>query len=146
MRLTLEVIEDVRAAWPDDKPLLLRISASDWTEGGWTPTDSVALAKEAAVRGVDLIDCSSGGNVLAPGYQVPFAAQVRRDAGVPSGAVGLITDPQQAEQILANGEADVVLLARELLRHPYFPLQAATELGDDLAWPEQYARAKPAKS
>ena len=150
MRLTLEVIEDVRAAWPDDKPLLLRISASDWTEGGWTPTDSVALAKEAAARGVDLIDCSSGGNVLAhiplvPGYQVPFAAQVRRDAGVPTGAVGLITGSEQAEQILANGEADVVLLARELLRHPYFPLQAATELGDDLAWPEQYARAKPAK-
>lgn len=148
MRLLLEVLEDVRAAWPDDKPLLLRISASDWTPGGWSPQDSVVLAKEAATRGVDLIDCSSGGNVLAeipvaPGYQVAFAAQVRSEAGVPTGAVGLITNAAQAEQILTNGEADVVLLARELLRDPYFPLQAARELGDDLAWPEQYARAKP---
>lgn len=148
MRLTLEVVEDVRAAWPDDRPLLLRISASDWVEGGWTVEDSVALAKEAAARGVDLVDCSSGGNVLAdipvgPGYQVPFAEQVRRDAGVPSGAVGLITDPHQAEEIVASGQADAVLLARELLRDPYFPLHAATALGVDVAWPDQYARAKP---
>ncbi|MCW2615736.1 MAG: NADH:flavin oxidoreductase/NADH oxidase [Frankiales bacterium] len=149
MRLALEVVEDVRSAWPDERPLLLRISASDWTEGGWTVEDSVALSKEAAARGVDLVDCSSGGNVLAdipltPGYQVPFAAQVRRDAGVPTGAVGLITDPQQAEEVVASGKADVVLLARELLRDPYFPLHAAAALGVDLAWPDQYARAKPA--
>ena len=127
---------------------LLRISASDWAEGGWTPEDSVALAKEAAARGVDLVDCSSGGNAparipLEPGYQVPFAAQVRRDAGVPTGAVGLITDPQQAEQVVASGHADVVLLARELLRDPHWPLRAATALGADVTWPAQYERAKP---
>ena len=148
MRLVLEVLEDVRAAWPQDRPLLLRVSASDWVEGGWTVEDSVALAKEAAARGVDLVDCSSGGNVLTdipvgPGYQVPFAAQVRSDAGVPTGAVGLITDPHQAEQVVASGQADVVLLARELLRDPYFPLRAATALGVDVPWPEQYQRAKP---
>ena len=148
MRLVLEVVEDVRAAWPQDRPLLLRVSASDWVEGGWTVEDSVALAKEAAARGVDLVDCSSGGNVVTdipvgPGYQVPFAAQVRSDAGVPTGAVGLITDPHQAEQVVASGQADVVLLARELLRDPYFPLHAATALGVDVAWPDQYARAKP---
>ena len=148
MRLVLEVVEDVRAAWPQDRPLLLRISASDWFEGGWTPEDSVVLAKEAAARGVDLIDCSSGGNALAdipvgPGYQVPFAAAVRSGAGVPTGAVGLITDAQQAEQILTDGYADVVLLARELLRDPHWPLRAATELGAAVAWPAQYDRARP---
>ena len=150
MRLVLEVVEDVRAAWPQDKPLLLRISATDWVEGGWTADDSVALAKEAAARGVDLVDCSSGGNspeqqiVPGPGYQVPFAAQVRRDAGIPTGAVGLLTDPEQAEQVLVEGSADVVLLARELLRDPHWPLHAAAVLGDDVAWPVQYDRARPA--
>jgi len=109
--------------------------------------DSVALAKEAAARGVDLVDCSSGGNVLAPipvepGYQVPFASAVRSGAGVPTGAVGLITDPQQAEQVLAEGHADVVLLARELLRDPHWPLRAASALGADVAWPVQYERAR----
>ncbi len=149
MRLVLEVVEDVRAAWPQDRPLVLRISASDWVEGGWTPEDSVALAKEAVSRGVDLVDCSSGGNtdgstiVTGPGYQVPFAAQVRRDAGVPTGAVGLLTDPHQAEQVLAEGSADVVLLARELLRDPHWPLHAATALGAEVAWPVQYERARP---
>jgi 2,4-dienoyl-CoA reductase-like NADH-dependent reductase (Old Yellow Enzyme family) len=148
MRLVLEVLEDVRSVWPDDKPLLLRISASDWTDGGWTVEDSVALAKEAAARGVDLVDCSSGGNVLAPipvtpGYQVPFASAVRSGAGVATGAVGLITDPQQAEQVVAEGHADVVLLARELLRDPHWPLHAATVLGADVAWPVQYERARP---
>ena len=148
MRLVLEVLEDVRAVLPDSTPLLLRISASDWVEGGWTADDSVALAKEAAARGVDLVDVSSGGNspdqsiTLGPGYQVPFAAQVRRDAGVPTGAVGLLTDPAQAEQVLADGSADVVLLARELLRDPYWPLRAAAALGDDVAWPVQYDRAR----
>ena len=149
MRLVLEVVEDVRAVWPQDRPLLLRISATDWVEGGWTVEDSVALAKEAAARGVDLVDCSSGGNspdqsiTLGPGYQVPFAAQVRRDAGVPTGAVGMITDPAQAEQVLAEGSADVVLLARELLRDPHWPLHAAAVLGDHVDWPPQYDRARP---
>ncbi len=149
MRLVLEVVEDVRAVWPQDRPLLLRISASDWVEGGWTPEDSVALAKEAAARGVDLVDCSSGGTspdqavALGPGYQVPFAAQVRRDAGVATGAVGLLTDPHQAEQVLVEGAADVVLLARELLRDPHWPLHAAAVLGDDVPWPVQYDRARP---
>ena len=149
MRLVLEVVEDVRAVWPQDKPLVLRISATDWVEGGWTAEESVALAKEAASRGVDLVDCSSGGNspeqsiTPGPGYQVPFAAQVRRDAGVPTGAVGLITDPAQAEQVLVEGSADVVLLARELLRDPHWPLHAAAVLGDDVAWPAQYDRARP---
>jgi 2,4-dienoyl-CoA reductase-like NADH-dependent reductase (Old Yellow Enzyme family) len=148
MRLVLEVLEDVRAVWPQDRPLVLRISASDWVEGGWSIDDSVALAKEAAARGVDLVDCSSGGAspdqsiTLGPGYQVPFAAQVRRDAGVPTGAVGLLTDPQQAEQVLVEGSADVVLLARELLRDPHWPLHAAAALGDDVAWPVQYDRAR----
>jgi 2,4-dienoyl-CoA reductase-like NADH-dependent reductase (Old Yellow Enzyme family) len=147
MRLVLEVVEDVRAAWPQDRPLVLRISASDWVEGGWTPEESIALAKEAAARGVDLVDCSSGGNVLAdipvgPGYQVPFASAVRAGAGVPTGAVGLITEPAQAEQVLAEGHADVVLLARELLRDPHWPLRAAAELGTDVAWPVQYDRAR----
>ena len=149
MRLVLEVVEDVRAAWPEDRPLVLRISASDWVDGGWTPEDSVALAKEAAARGVDLVDCSSGGNspdqrvVVGPGYQVPFARQVRRDAGVATGAVGMITDPVQAEQVLAEGSADVVLLARELLRDPHWPLHAATALGVEVPWPVQYERARP---
>jgi 2,4-dienoyl-CoA reductase-like NADH-dependent reductase (Old Yellow Enzyme family) len=149
MRLVLEVLEDVRAAWPEDRPLLLRISASDWVEGGWSVDDSVVLAKEAAARGVDLVDCSSGGNSadaqipVGPGYQVPFAAQVRRDAGVPTGAVGLITEPAQAEQIVVEGSADVVLLARELLRDPHWPLHAAEALGADLPWPVQYERARP---
>ena len=148
LRLTLEVLEDVRAAWPDDRPLLLRVSASDWTEGGWTPEDTVVLAKEAASRGVDLVDISSGGNVLAdipltPGYQVPFAAQVRRDAGILTSAVGLITEPAQAEQVLQEGSADVVMVGRKALRDPYFPLRAAEALGVDVHWPDQYLRARP---
>ncbi len=149
MRFPLEVVEAVREVWPDGKPLVLRISASDWVEGGWTVDDSVLLAKEASARGVDLVDCSSGGVSpdqrldVGPGYQVPFAAAVRA-AGVPTGAVGMITDPRQAEAILADGSADVVLLARELLRDPHWPLRAATELGVDVAWPDQYVRARPA--
>ena len=147
MRLVLEVLEDVRAAWPEDKPLVLRISASDWLDGGWSVEDSVALAKEAATRGVDLVDCSSGGNApadipVAPGYQVPLASAVRSGAGVPTGAVGLITDPGQAEQVLVDGHADVVLLARELLRDPQWPLRAAAALGADVEWPVQYERAR----
>jgi 2,4-dienoyl-CoA reductase-like NADH-dependent reductase (Old Yellow Enzyme family) len=148
MRFPLDVVEAVRAAWPDGKPLLLRISASDWVEGGWTLDDSVLLAKEAAARGVDLVDCSSGGVSpeqeipLRPGYQVPFAAAVRA-AGVPSGAVGLLTEPEQVDRVIRDGEADVVLLARELLRDPHWPLRAAAALDVDVPWPDQYARARP---
>jgi 2,4-dienoyl-CoA reductase-like NADH-dependent reductase (Old Yellow Enzyme family) len=149
LRFPLEVVDAVRAVWPERKPLVLRISASDWVSGGWTVDDSVVLAKEAAARGVDLVDCSSGGVSpdqrvdVGPGYQVPFAAAVRA-AGVPTGAVGMITDARQAEAIVAEGSADVVLLARELLRDPHWPLRAATELGVDGPWPDQYVRARPA--
>ena len=148
MRYPLEVIDAVRAVWPDDKPLLLRISASDWVEGGWDVEQSVEFAREAAARGVDLVDVSSGGNdprqhiTLGPGYQVPFAAQIRREAAVPTGSVGLITEPAQAEQIVANGDADVVLLARAFLREPHWVLRAAHELGADVAWPPQYLRGR----
>jgi 2,4-dienoyl-CoA reductase-like NADH-dependent reductase (Old Yellow Enzyme family) len=146
-RLLLEVAQAVRATIGDDVPLLTRISATDWIEGGWTADDSVALAKELAAAGVDLVDCSTGGVSaratipLAPGYQVPFAARVRAEAGVPAGAVGLITTPAQAEEILAAGHADLVLLGRELLRDPSWPLRAAQELGATPNWPDQYARA-----
>lgn len=149
VRLLLEVTEATRAEWPTELPLLVRISATDWTEGGWTPEESVQLAKLLKDRGVDLIDCSTGGNVPAaqipvgPGYQVQFAEQVKREASILTGAVGLITDAQQAEDIIASGQADIVLLARESLRDPYFPLHAAHELGAEVAWPEQYERAKP---
>ena len=149
MRFALEVVDAVRAAIPDEVPLLLRISASDWVEGGWTIGDSVVLAREAAARGVDLVDCSSGGAVAsakipaAPGYQVPFAARIRREAGVATGAVGLITTPAQAEAIVVEGEADLVLLARELLRDPHWPLRAAHALGAPVPVPPQYERAMP---
>ncbi|HEY0143755.1 MAG TPA: NADH:flavin oxidoreductase/NADH oxidase [Thermoanaerobaculia bacterium] len=148
MRLTVRVAEAVRAAWPEELPLFVRISGSDWVEGGWDLAQSVELAKRLKAHGVDLIDCSSGGLVpgakieLAPGYQVPFARAVRAEAEIATGAVGLITDPRHAEQIVSSGEADAVLLARQFLRDPYFPLHAAQELGVDMAWPQQYARGK----
>lgn len=147
IRLLLEVTESIRSALPQDLPLFVRISATDWVEGGWTPDDSVALAKELKNRGVDLIDCSSGGNVSAritvgPLYQVPFARKVKQEGGIMSGAVGLITTPQEAEDILTRGDADLILLARQFLRDPYFPLHAAQELGQDIPWPVQYDRAK----
>ncbi len=148
MRFPLEVIDAVRAVWPDDKPLLMRISASDWVEGGWDVPSSVTFAREAAARGVDLVDVSSAGNdprqsvAVGPGYQVPFAAQVRAGAGVPTGAVGLITEPKQAEEVVAEGSADVVLMARAFLREPHWVLRAAHELGADVAWPPQYLRAR----
>lgn len=147
IRFALEVVESVRAAWPEDLPLWLRISATDWAEGGWTLDDSVALAKRVKPLGIDLIDCSSGGLTLqqkielGPGYQVPFAARIRREADIPTGAVGMITEPEQAEQILVNGEADLILLAREFLRDPYFPLHAARKLGVKIDAPPQYGRA-----
>ncbi|MEU2986597.1 NADH:flavin oxidoreductase/NADH oxidase [Micromonospora aurantiaca] len=147
MRLTLEVARAVRAAVGESVPVLTRISATDWTDDGWSVDDSVVLAGELAATGVDLIDTSSGGAAVqasipvGPGYQVPLAARIRRDAGVPTGAVGLIVEPEQAEQIVAGGEADLVLLGRELLRDPYWPRRAAAKLGAAPAWPDQYTRA-----
>lgn len=149
IRLVLEVTERVRQVWPEAYPLFVRISATDWTEGGWTAEDSVALAAAFKTRGVDLIDCSTGGNVpnakipVAPAYQVQFAEKIKKETGMLTGAVGMITTARQAETIVKNGQADLVLLAREMLRNPYFPLQAAQELGVDVAWPNQYLRAKP---
>ncbi|RFP66750.1 NADH:flavin oxidoreductase/NADH oxidase [Hymenobacter lapidiphilus] len=149
VRLLLEVVAATRAEMPDDRPLWVRISATDWTEGGWTGDDSVRLARLLKDSGVDLLDCSTAANVpkadipVGPGYQVRFAEQVRRETGLATGAVGLITDAQQAEEIVAAGKADVVLLGRESLRDAYFPLHAAHELGADVQWPEQYERAKP---
>ncbi len=148
-RLVREIVSAVRKVWPDDKPLFLRISATDWKEPeGWTVEQSVKLAKMVKPLGVDLIDCSSGGLVpdakvpLSPGYQVPFAEKVRREAGLATGAVGLITSAQQAGQIIRNGQADLILLARQFLRDPYFALHAAAELHIDVPWPRQYERAK----
>jgi 2,4-dienoyl-CoA reductase-like NADH-dependent reductase (Old Yellow Enzyme family) len=148
MRMTLRVAAEVRRAWPDDRPLFVRISASDWAEGGWDLEQSIVLAQRLRDLGVDLIDCSSGGAVpyakmeLGPGYQVPFARAIRERAGIATGAVGLITTAAQADQIIASGAADAVLLARQFLRDPYFPLHAAKELGVEVPWPDQYVRAK----
>ena len=149
MRLPLELARAARAAWPERKPLLVRISATDWVEDGWTLDDTVAFARELRGAGVDLVDCSSGGSSPeqqipdSPGFQVPFAAAVRRDAGIATGAVGLIAEPLHAEEIVARGDADLVLLARELLRDPHWPLRAARELGAEGPWPKQYLRARP---
>ncbi len=150
VRLCLEVVDAVRAEWPDSLPVLVRISSTDWVEGGWDIEQSVALAKLLADHGVDLIDCSSGGNAatatipVGPGYQVPFAEQVRREAGIATGAVGLITTPEAANAIISEGRADCVFLARQLLRDPYWPLHAAEALGHPIDWPSQYLRAAPA--
>ncbi len=147
-RIVREVVEAVRHAWPDRLPLLLRVSCTDWTEGGWDLAQTIELARQVRALGVDLVDCSSGGNVATaripagPGYQVPFAESIRRDAGVATAAVGLITSPVQAETVIRSGQADLVLLARELLRDPEFPLRAARELGVDGPWPIQYLRAR----
>lgn len=147
LRFALEVTEAVRAAWPAHLPLFFRISATDWVPGGWTADDSVELVRRLQPLGVDLVDCSSGGNAadaripLGPGYQVPFAERVRRETGMRTGAVGLITTPQQADEIVRTGQADLVLMARQFLRDPYFPLHAASALGEEPAPPLQYARA-----
>ncbi|MDO8211660.1 NADH:flavin oxidoreductase/NADH oxidase [Conexibacter sp. CPCC 206217] len=146
-RIVLEVVRAVRAAAGDDVPVTVRVSASDWVDGGLTIEDTVVLARWLAEAGADLIDCSSGGNVVAaqipigPGYQVPFAERVRREAGVPTAAVGQITDPEQAEEIVREGRADLVYLARELLRDPYWPHRAAIALGHEPTPPVQYVRA-----
>ncbi len=147
MRFPLAVCRAVRDAWPKDKPVFVRISASDWVEDGWDLEQSVAFARELKVIGIDLIDVSSGGNaanqkiVLGPGYQVPFSEAIRRDAGIATASVGLITEPVQAEHIVATGQADAVLLARALLRDPYWARHAAKALGVSLEWPNQYKRA-----
>lgn len=148
MRVPLLVTEAVREEWPADRPLFVRISATDWAEGGWDLAQSVTLSNYLKALGVDLIDCSSGGAVpdarirTGPGYQVPFAAAVRREARISTGAVGMIMAPEQAEQIVALGEADAVLLARAMLHDPYWPLHAAQRLRVDMPWPPQYERAR----
>jgi 2,4-dienoyl-CoA reductase-like NADH-dependent reductase (Old Yellow Enzyme family) len=149
IRLTLQVVDAVRDVWPERLPLFVRISTTDWAEGCWNPDESVELARQLRERGVDLMDCSSGGNVadakipLAPGYQVGFAARIRREAGIATAAVGLITEPAQANAIVAEGQADFVFLARAELRDPYWPLHAAEALGETVSWPKQYLRAAP---
>jgi 2,4-dienoyl-CoA reductase-like NADH-dependent reductase (Old Yellow Enzyme family) len=149
MRFALETIEAVRGAWPEELPLFLRISSTDWVDGGWTIGDSVELAERARQLGVDLVDCSSGGSSptaripMEPGYQVEFARRIRAEAGIPTGAVGLITAPEQANEIILSGEADLVLLARQFLRDPYFAIHAAQALGVAAGVPVQYGRAFP---
>ena len=149
VRFALDTAAAVRAAWPASLPLFVRLSATDWIEGGWDADQSVELARRLKALGVDLVDCSSGGIVpgakipVGPGYQTAFAERVRREAGIATAAVGMITAPAQAEHILRSGQADLVMLAREMLRDPYWPLHAAKALGADIAWPPQYARAKP---
>ena len=148
-RLLREVAVAIRRVWPEDLPLFTRISATDWVEGGWDIDQSVELARQLKPLSVDLIDCSSGGNVaiakipIGPGYQTPFAERIRKDAGILTGSVGMITTPEQAEHIIGTGQADAVLLAREMLRDPYFPLRAARQLGQEITWPAQYLRAGP---
>ena len=148
-RFVREVTIAIRRVWPEQLPLFVRISATDWTAGGWDVEQSIELARQLKPLGVDFVDCSSGGNVatakipVGPGYQTPFAERVRNEANILTGAVGLITSPTQAEHIVGSGQADAVLIARELLRDPYFPMRAARELGQDVTWPAQYLRAGP---
>ncbi len=148
IRLLLEVVDSVKEVWPADYPLFVRISATDWVEDGWTEEDSVKLARILKEKGIDVIDTSTGGNVpkvripIAPGYQVRFAEKIKKETGIMTGAVGLITTPKEAEIIVSCGQADLILLAREFLRDPYFPLRAAKALGDDIEWPVQYQRAR----
>ncbi len=147
-RFLYEIIDAIQTVWPIDLPIFVRISASDWIEGGWTIEDSIQLATMLQTKGIDLIDASSGGmSPLAqipagPGYQVPFAAAIKKETSMLTGAVGIITNAQQAEDILQQQQADLIFIAREFLRDPYFPLHAAKALGDDVAWPNQYVRAK----
>jgi len=148
-RLVLEVVSAVRAEWPANLPLIIRLSATDWVDGGWDADQTVELCRLLKPLGVDLVDVSTAGLVpwakipVEPGFQVGFAARVRREAGIPSAAVGLITKPEQASAILAEGQADIVLIGREILRNPYWPLQAAQAQGHANAWPNQYLRAAP---
>lgn len=147
-RFLLEVLEEIKKYWPAHLPIFVRISATDWATGGWTIEDSVRLASVLKEKGVDLIDASSGGMVphvkitAGPGYQVPFSERIRKETGIMTGAVGMITEAKQAEAILQQGQADLIIMAREFLRDPYFPLHAAKELGEAIDWPLQYERAK----
>ena len=149
IRLLTEVVSSVQVVWPENLPLFVRISVTDWAEGGWNPEEAVELCKVLKSMGVDLIDCSSGGLVpnakipVAPGYQVAFAERIRKEAGILTSAVGFITEAQQAEDILNQGSSDLIMIGRESLREPYFPLKAAAILGDEITWPVQYIRAKP---
>jgi len=148
-RMLLRVVDAVRQVWPESQPLLVRLSCTDWTKDGLTVEDQVQVACWLKSRGVDMVDCSSGGistfaPPAGPGYQVPFAEKIRREAGLATMCVGLISTPEMAEEIVRNGRADVVALGRELLRHPYWPLDAARALNADIAWPKQYQRARPA--
>jgi 2,4-dienoyl-CoA reductase-like NADH-dependent reductase (Old Yellow Enzyme family) len=148
IRFVIEIISHIRTVWPEKHPLFLRISCTDYSPDGWDIASSVRLSAMVKQMGVDLIDCSSGGLIpnvripLVPGYQVPFAETIKKETGVMTGAVGLITTASQANEIIESGKADMVLIARESLRRPYFPLTAAKELGKDLDWPLQYLRAK----
>jgi 2,4-dienoyl-CoA reductase-like NADH-dependent reductase (Old Yellow Enzyme family) len=148
-RMLREIVAAVRGSWPEGAPLFVRISATDWIEGGWDIQQSVELARTLTDLGADLIDCSSGGNVshakipVGPGYQTPFAEQIRSEANILTGTVGMITSPAQAEHILVTGQADAVVIAREFLRDPYWPLRAVRELGQHISWPVQYLRAAP---
>jgi len=148
-RALREIVHAVRNAWPKGAPLFVRISATDWVEGGWDLEQSIALARKLKQLGVDLIDCSSGGTVphakipTGAGYQTAFAQRIRADAGILTGAVGMITSPAQAEHIINTGQADAILMAREFLREPYWPLRAAQELAQSVSWPVQYLRAAP---
>lgn len=148
IRFLLEVTAAVQEVWPKDLPLFVRISATDWAEGGWTVEESVKLSAILKDQGVDLIDCSTAGLVswqkipAGAGFQVPFAEQIKKETGILTGAVGLLTEAEQMEEILASGKADLIFIARESLRDPYFPLHAAQTLGVDLKWPDQYDRAK----
>ena len=149
LRFPVSVARAVRAEWPERLPVFVRVSATDWVEGGWDLPQTVALARELKSLGIDMVDCSSGGTVpyavvpAGPGFQTPFAAAVRREVGIATGAVGLITEPEQAERIVSTGMADAILIGREFLRDPYWPLHAARSLGVDVPWPSQYERAKP---
>jgi 2,4-dienoyl-CoA reductase-like NADH-dependent reductase (Old Yellow Enzyme family) len=149
LRFPVSVARAVRAEWPERLPVFVRVSATDWVEGGWDLPQTVALARELKSLGIDMVDCSSGGTVpyavvpAGPGFQTPFAAAVRREVGIATGAVGLITEPEQADRIVSTGMADAILIGREFLRDPYWPLHAARSLGVDVPWPSQYERAKP---
>ncbi len=148
VRLALEISTAAREEWPEGDPLFVRISASDWAPGGWDIDESVRLAAALKEVGVDLVDCSSGGNIhgakvdAGPGYLTPYAERIRREARIPTATVGFITDPAQADHIIRNGQADIVVMARQLLREPYWPLRAARDLHKEIGWPRQYLRAK----
>jgi len=151
IRLLLEIIEGVKSVWPEELPLFVRISATDWAEGGWNIDESIELVLLLKNLGVDLIDVSTGGLVsyakipVGPAYQLPFASRIKKETGILTGTVGMITSSVQSETILVNGDADMIIMAREVLRNPYFPLHAAKDLHADITWPIQYERAKPSK-